>query len=167
MKLTDLLKHRYVHFTAAAVVIAAGAIFGHEGLVLSVYPDPATKGAPWTYCYGLTDDPKFGHQYTVVECQDETLPTIQRFAVAVDDGLTRKIPDKTASSFVDFAYNVGVPAFRKSTLLRKANAGDLVGACDELLKWTKAAGKVMKGLVLRRGDERDLCLAGVKEGVAA
>jgi lysozyme len=49
---------------------------------------------------------------------------------------------------------------------RRALAGDLRGACDALLMWTKARGNgrlvVVRGLVNRRNAERALCLRGLK-----
>jgi hypothetical protein len=42
---------------------------------------------------------------------------------------------------VSFAFNVGDDAFCRSTLVRKANAGDIDGACAELSRWTYAGGK--------------------------
>jgi len=47
-------------------------------------------------------------------------------------------------------------------MARKANAGDLRGACDALLLWNKAGGQVVRGLDRRRQAERALCLRGVK-----
>jgi lysozyme len=40
--------------------------------------------------------------------------------------------------------------------------GDIKGAADEFLKYTKAGGKVFKGLVTRRNDERALFLKGIE-----
>ncbi|MCH5496505.1 glycoside hydrolase family protein, partial [Salmonella enterica subsp. diarizonae serovar 16:z10:e,n,x,z15] len=48
-------------------------------------------------------------------------------------------------------------AFAKSTLLKKLNAGDQAGACNELKRWTYAGGKQWKGLVTRREIEREVC----------
>ena len=45
---------------------------------------------------------------------------------------------------------------------RRAMAGDLPGACDALLMWNKAGGKVVKGLTKRREAERALCLDGLR-----
>ena len=45
---------------------------------------------------------------------------------------------------------------------RKAKAGDLRGACEALMLWNKAGGKVVRGLTRRRTAERDLCLEGLK-----
>jgi len=47
---------------------------------------------------------------------------------------------------------------RHSTLLRMVNAGDFLGAADQFLRWNKAGGKVLPGLVLRREAERQLFL---------
>lgn len=46
------------------------------------------------------------------------------------------IPDTMRAAMYSFTYNAGTGAFRKSTMLKKINGGDLYGACDELWKWT-------------------------------
>lgn len=56
-------------------------------------------------------------------------------------------------ALVSFAYNLGVGATRKSTLLRKFLAGDAAGAQMEFMLWVNAAGKPLRGLALRRLDE--------------
>lgn len=61
-------------------------------------------------------------------------------------------------ALVSFAYNVGLGNLGKSTLLKKLNEGDFDRAADEFLKWTRAAGKVLPGLVRRRKSERNLFL---------
>lgn len=53
----------------------------------------------------------------------------------------------------DFAYNLGVPRYRSSTLRRKINAGDWVAAKEQLMRWTKAGGRELPGLVRRRKAE--------------
>jgi len=59
-------------------------------------------------------------------------------------------------AMVSLAYNIGVNAFSKSTLLKKHVAGDFVGAASQFAVWNKADGKVMQGLVNRRADEAKL-----------
>ena len=61
---------------------------------------------------------------------------------------------------VAFAFNVGLGNLQSSTLRMKYNRGDIEGTADEFLKWTKASGKVLKGLVRRREAERALFLTG-------
>ena len=63
-------------------------------------------------------------------------------------------------SLVSFSFNLGLGTLQRSTLRQKHNRGDYQGAADELLKYTKAGGKVLKGLVNRRNDERVLYLGG-------
>lgn len=58
-----------------------------------------------------------------------------------------------------FIYNVGAGNFIKSTLLKKINNKDFIGAADEFLKWNKAEGKVFAGLTKRRQSERKLFLS--------
>ena len=64
-------------------------------------------------------------------------------------------------SLVSFAFNVGLGNLQRSSLRMKTNRGDYEDAADEFLKWTKAAGKVLPGLVKRRNDERAMYLSGV------
>jgi len=56
----------------------------------------------------------------------------------------------------DFAYNLGLARLAGSTLRRKINAGDMIGAGVELNKWVRAGGRVLPGLVARRRAESDL-----------
>ena len=58
-----------------------------------------------------------------------------------------------------FIYNLGGTAFANSTLLKKLNTGDYVGAASELLKWVYDNGKKVAGLVNRRTAERKLFLS--------
>jgi lysozyme len=64
-------------------------------------------------------------------------------------------------SLVSFAFNVGLGNLQRSSLRMKTNRGEFEEAADEFLKWTKAAGRVLPGLVKRRNDERAMYLAGV------
>jgi len=63
-------------------------------------------------------------------------------------------------ALVSFSFNLGLGTLQKSTLRQKHNRGDYEGAAQEFLKYTKAGGKVLKGLVNRRSDERALYLGG-------
>lgn len=133
---------------------------GFEGLRTYAYRDPI--GIP-TICYGETRGVKMGQTKTVEECKEMLGTRLIEFSSGIDKCLANedKLPDKTYGAFVSFAYNVGVGAFCGSTLAKKANAGDLVGACNELPRWTRAGGLVLPGLVKRRAEERTLCLSGL------
>ena len=62
-------------------------------------------------------------------------------------------------ALVSFAYNVGLGAFRDSTLLKLLNAGDIDNASKQFERWNKAGGKVSNGLIRRRKAEKALFLA--------
>jgi lysozyme len=59
-------------------------------------------------------------------------------------------------TIVSFVFNVGISAFRKSTLLKKLNASKYDEVPSELLKWVRANGKIVPGLESRRRAEADL-----------
>ena len=60
------------------------------------------------------------------------------------------------AALLSFAYNLGMGALAKSTLLKKLNAADVWGCANEFSKWHKAGGQVMPGLIARRKAEREL-----------
>ena len=64
-------------------------------------------------------------------------------------------------SLVSFSFNVGLGNLQRSGLRMKTNRGDYEEAADELMKWTKAGGRVLPGLVKRRNDESALYLSGI------
>jgi len=63
-------------------------------------------------------------------------------------------------ALVSFSFNLGLGTLQRSTLRAKYNRGDIEGTGKEFLKYTKAGGKVLRGLVNRRNDERALFLTG-------
>lgn len=142
----------------AAVVVAAVGTF--EGFRQVAYLDPV--GIP-TICFGETRGVRLGMKATRAECE----AMLARSLVEHEEGMARclkapeGIPDGVYGAFLSFTYNVGVGAFCGSTLVRKANAGDLRGACDELRKWDRAKGIRLPGLTKRRAAEREMCLRGL------
>lgn len=68
-----------------------------------------------------------------------------------------------AAAMLSLAYNIGVSAFRASTVLRLFNDNDIAGAASAFLMWDKITkdGKtiVSDGLRRRRESERDLFLS--------
>ena len=60
------------------------------------------------------------------------------------------------NAIVDWAYNLGVGRLQSSTLRRVVNAQDWPGAQEQLMRWTRASGRVLPGLVRRREAEAAL-----------
>ena len=61
-------------------------------------------------------------------------------------------------ALTDFAYNLGVPRYRASTLRKRVEEEDWGGAAVELRKWVRGGGRVLPGLVRRRQAEIALFL---------
>lgn len=79
-------------------------------------------------------------------------------AKAVQRLVTVSLNADQFAALVSFAYNLGIGNLGSSTLLKKLNARDYVGASNEFPKWCRADGKIMAGLVRRRQSERNLFL---------
>ena len=62
---------------------------------------------------------------------------------------------ETLGALASFAYNLGVPRYRASTLRKRIETQDWSGAVVEIRKWNKAAGRVLRGLVRRREAEAE------------
>jgi hypothetical protein len=82
---------------------------------------------------------------------------LKRDMVQYEDGVRKLVTvGLTQGQFdalVDFAYNAGVGALQKSTLLKKVNAEKFDEVPAEFMKWTKGGGKELPGLVRRRRAE--------------
>lgn len=142
--------------------LAVGLVGGWEGMKTRAYADKFAGGIP-TVCFGETRGVKMGDQYTPDECRAMLGDALVEFEQGMRKCLTNpdRIPAKSYVAFLSLSYNIGTGAFCRSSLARKLNAGDLRAACNELPKWNKAGGKVVKGLVNRRAEERKLCLQGL------
>ncbi len=130
-----------------------------EGCRLHAYPDPGTGGAPWTIGWGHTRNVHPGDVCTQEQADQWLLEEVDKFAFGVGSCVHVPLTTNEYCALVSFSYNVGLHNFQKSSLLRKLNSGYLKEeVAYEFRKWTHAAGRVMKGLVRRRNDERTLFL---------
>ncbi|WP_193092408.1 lysozyme [Halomonas colorata] len=146
--------------TAGALSIATAVVSYYEGYKPTTYRDPV--GIP-TICYGHTATARMGQTLSQEECTALLEADLGDAFTAVDRRAQVELPPPTQAALASFVYNVGEGAFARSTLLRKLNAGDLRGACNELSRWVYAGGRKLNGLVKRRATERELCLAGVEQ----
>ena len=143
---------------AGATALAIPLVMLYEGTVLQSYRDPI---GIVTACVGHTGpELRMGQRYTRQQCEDMLYGDLLKHAQALDC-IKRPMTDGQKAAFLSFAFNVGNKAFCDSTLARKANAGDMPGACAELSRWTRASGRELPGLVKRRAAERELCERGL------
>jgi lysozyme len=128
---------------------------GFEGLQLTAYKCPA---GVWTIGYGSTGS-HVKPGMTITKEQADIL--LNKDITPREDKLTR-ILGRTPTTQNQFdalfllAYNIGMGAFEKSTLLRLHRNAQYEEAADEFLKWNKAGGKVLNGLTRRRSVEREV-----------
>ena len=130
-----------------------------EGLKLTAYLCPANV---WTIGYGSTfyengSKVQQGDKITLDRADRLLLEMVKRFEISVKGLVKSNINDNQLGSLTSFAFNVGTSALSKSTLLKKVNANpDDPTIRNEFMRWTKAGGKVLKGLVTRRESEANL-----------
>jgi len=132
-----------------------------EGWSSSVYRCPAGR---WTIGYGSTwyfdGSPITARQADITEEQGEAL--LRREITHVEKAIGRLIKaelnENMFSAISSWAYNVGTGNMQRSTLRMKLNRGFYEDAADEFNKWRKAGGRVLRGLVKRRKEERELFL---------
>lgn len=127
-----------------------------EGCKLKAYPDPGTKGDPWTIGWGHTGEGiREGITWTQEHADKQLVEDLRSTCLGVFN-FTRGVPlnDNQFSALVCFAYNVG--HWRSSTLFKHVLKGEYNGAADEFHKWVHAGGKTLTGLVNRRQREREL-----------
>ncbi|WP_256856095.1 lysozyme [Rodentibacter ratti] len=81
---------------------------------------------------------------------------LARFENAINTSVNVSLTQNQFDALVSLAFNIGEGAFRRSTLLRKLNAGDYSGASQQFLVWKNAGGRVSQGLLNRRKREKAL-----------
>ena len=145
----------------------------HEGVKLKPYRCPASL---WTVGVGhvlypeqaklpMEDrikyliKPEDNRLFTMEEVDAILAKDLDRFVA----GVLRYCPSTVNNhswldALVSFSFNVGLGTLQRSTLRQKHNRGDYAGAAEEFLKYSKAGGKVLKGLENRRKDERAIYL---------
>ena len=142
----------------AITLSAAGliALTGYEGYRSLPYQD---TGGVWTDGFGNTHNVIPGKAVSVPQALDRLDNNTLLAQNAVKQCLRLPMTQGQYDAFVSFTYNVGSAAFCGSTLVKRFNAGDYKGACDELLRWVYVKGQKVQGLINRREKERAMCLA--------
>ena len=124
-----------------------------EGCRLTAYDDGV---GVWTIGYGHTAGVKPGDEITQEQADEWFSEEAEQFSNKVQVLVMVEINQNQFDALVSLAYNIGVGALSRSTLLRKLNEGDYQGAAEQFDVWNRGGGKVMLGLVRRREQERKL-----------
>jgi GH24 family phage-related lysozyme (muramidase) len=150
--------------TAQTMAIAVPFVARWEGLRTDAYRDPV---GVVTICYGSTRGIRMGMSMMEAECDAllraeliEYREGLHRYLTA--ETLRARLTPERDTAYTSLAFNVGIAGAGGSTATRRLNAGDIAGGCEAITWWNKAGGRVLRGLVARRAEERDLCMIGVR-----
>lgn len=150
---------------AVKVAMLLGSFYESSGKHIGKpYTDKLGRGQPLTVCNGITGAGVVaGKWYSPAECyqlEKGRYLTAERIAERLLKYWDSYDP-LVQGQFIDFLHNKGEGAFATSTMLRKANAGDLVSACRENPRWNKGtvAGmlQVLPGLQGRADSNDEIC----------
>lgn len=145
----------------------------HEGVRTKPYQCPALL---WTIGVGHVIDPNharvplaerkalpipdgWNRTITMGEVDDILKRDLANFERGVERYCPVPLTQGQFDALVSFSFNVGLGTLQRSTLRQKVLRGEMEAAAEELLKYTIGGGKVLKGLVNRRNDERAMFLS--------
>jgi len=153
-KALDMIKH---HEGVKLKPYRCPAALHTIGVGHVLYPEQAKLSMEDRIKYPIR--PEDNRLFTMEEVDAILAKDLDRFAAGVLRYCPSAINNQSwLDALVSFSFNVGLGTLQRSTLRQKHNRGDYAGAAEEFLKYSKAGGKVLKGLENRRKDERAIYL---------
>ncbi len=132
----------------------------HEGVRSRPYRCPAGL---WTVGVGhLIGDGKslpesWNRLFTKEEIDGILKRDLRRFELGVHKMLPNMfLRQHEFDALVSFCFNLGLGCFQRSTIRQALLRGDKKAAMESLLKYCRASGKILRGLQIRRMDEKAL-----------
>jgi lysozyme len=119
---------------------------GYTGLLRSEYPLKPEDNRVWS-------------KDELVEIFKNDLVSFERGVLRLAPNLDNPEHQHKFDACVAFSFNVGLGNFQRSSIRQCIKREDWDAAAEAFMQWTKAGGKVLKGLVRRRQAEKDLFLA--------
>lgn len=154
--------HLAQHGTKYAwIAVALAMIAPFEGYYGHSYRD--SVGVK-TICYGATaaDGIDFNRTYTKQECLQILAKDLPKYEAPLKRCITPEVynalPAHRHAALVSLAYNIGSAGVCRSSVVRDLNAGRVVQACNDFMRFDRGGGRVIQGLVNRRRQERAACL---------
>lgn len=137
-----------------------------EQLRLTAYMP--TKNDVWTIGWGHTRTAKAGMRITVTEAERLLQRDLAWVRVAIARNVKVALTQPQYDALASLIFNIGEGNFARSTVLRRLNASDYVGAANAFTMWNKQRSRktgkmvVLRGLTRRRAEERALFLEGTQ-----
>ena len=144
-----------------ALAVSASALVSialNEGYRGEAYKDAV--GVP-TVGYGETKGVTMKSRTTPDRALVQLLSSANSHADDIRQCIKVPLYQHEFDAYVSLAYNIGAKNFCGSTLVKKLNAGDYTGACEQIRRWDRAGGKVLAGLTKRREQEYRMCMGEV------
>jgi len=134
-------------------------IKGYEGLRMSAHYAPSEQ---WTVGYGHTSSARHGMSVTEGDAERLLREDVRPIETVLADTVRAPLNQNEHDALVSLIFNIGEENWRKSTVLRKLNAGGKLAAAQAFEMWTKARvnGELvaLDGLMRRRAAEKSLFL---------
>jgi len=132
----------------------------HEGVRSRPYRCPANL---WTVGVGhLIGDGKllpdsYNRTFSQEEIDGILKSDLRRFELGVHKMLPNvSLRQHEFDAIVSFCFNLGLGCFQRSSLRQALLRGDKKAAMESLVKYCRAGGKILRGLQIRRLDEKAL-----------
>lgn len=116
------------------------------------------QAGKWTIGYGHIKGVSEGDKINRENAEKILKDEIKKYENALSRNVKVPLTMEQYNALVSFVYNIGIGAFEDSTLLKKLNQRDYVGAGNEFNRWIKVNGKVSDGLKKRRAREKEIFL---------
>jgi len=145
-----------VNVSKAAIAL----IKHHEGVRSRPYRCPAnlwTVGVGHLIGNGKLLPDSYNRTFSAEEIDGILKSDLRRFEL----GISKMLPNMPLRQcefdcLVSFAFNLGLGTFQRSTLRQALLRGDKKAAMESLVKYCRAGGKILRGLQIRRLDEKAL-----------
>ena len=124
-----------------------------EGCYLNAYLCPA---GVWTVGYGHTKGVKEGDAIEQEAAEAFLIEDLESFEQAVTRLVEVPLTQQQFDALVSWTFNLGAGNLAESTLLRKLNNYQYAEVPEQMMRWVKAGGQVLDGLVRRRAAEAAL-----------
>ena len=131
----------------------------HEGVCNKPYRDCVgllTVGVGHLIGDGKSLPESWNKLFTTEEVDALLKQDLVRFERGVQKLLPVPLTQNQFDALISFSFNLGLGVLQRSTLRQNILRKDFKGAAEEFLKYVRAGGKIVKGLVTRRNDEKAL-----------
>ena len=124
-----------------------------EGCKMRAYLDAVDVP---TIAYGRTKNVKLGDTCTQSQAEEWLEEELVEYEGYVNEAVKVPLTQNQLDALVSWTYNLGPSNLNKSTLLKVLNNSDYDGVPEQIMRWNKAGGKVLDGLVRRREAEAEM-----------